>query len=228
MEIVKTALSSVLSIVVLFISAKLMGHRQISQLDAFDYISGITIGSIAAELATDIEEPIKPLIAMIIYLLFTVAINISTNKSPGLRKFFNGSAIIVMDDGKIFKENLKKEKLDLSEFLMMCRQAGYFDISQIQTAVFEYNGRLTIMPTAESRPLSPSEIGLNPPKAGIFTEVIMDGRVIIENLRGVGRDLNWLNEQLEAQGYSDASEIFLGLFSNDGRLSLYALESGPN
>ena len=96
MELIKTAIASVVSIIVLFFSAKLMGHRQIAQLDSFDYISGITIGSIAAELATNIEEPLKPLIAMLIYLIFTVAINISTNKSSALRSFFNGAPNVIM------------------------------------------------------------------------------------------------------------------------------------
>ena len=222
MELLKTAIASVISIIVLFISAKLMGHRQISQLDSFDYISGITIGSIGAELATNIEEPLKPLIAMLVYLIFTVAINISTNKSSVLRDFFNGAPTIIMDNGKIYKENMKKEKLDISEFLMMCRQAGYFDISQIQTAVFEDNGRLTILPTSENRPITPSDIGLFPPQDLIFIEIIMDGRIQSENLRRIGRNEEWLNNQLKAQGFTGSSEVFLGIYGSN-KLSLYGM-----
>jgi len=222
LELLKTAIASVISIIVLFISAKLMGHRQISQLDSFDYISGITIGSIGAELATNIEEPLKPLIAMLIYLIFTVAINVLTNKSSALRDFFNGAPTIIMDNGKIYKENMKKEKLDISEFLMMCRQAGYFDISQIQTAVFEDNGRLTILPTSENRPITPSDIGLVPPQDLIFIEIIMDGRIQSENLRRIGRNEEWLNNQLKAQGFTGSSEVFLGIYGSN-KLSLYGM-----
>jgi len=222
LELLKTAIASVISIIVLFISAKLMGHRQISQLDSFDYISGITIGSIGAELATNIEEPLKPLIAMLIYLIFTVAINVLTNKSSALRDFFNGAPTIIMDNGKIYKENMKKEKLDISEFLMMCRQAGYFDISQIQTAVFEDNGRLTILPTSENRPITPSDIGLVPPQDLIFIEIIMDGRIQSENLRRIGRNEEWLNDQLKAQGFKSTSQVFLGIYGSD-KLSLYGM-----
>jgi uncharacterized membrane protein YcaP (DUF421 family) len=222
MELLKTAIASVISIIVLFISAKLMGHRQISQLDSFDYISGITIGSIGAELATNIEEPLKPLIAMVIYLIFTVAINVSTNKSAVLRDFFNGAPTIIMNDGKIYKENMKKEKLDIAEFLMMCRQAGYFDINQIQTAVFEDNGRLTILPKSENRTLTPSDIGLSPTQDLIFTEIIMDGRIQNENLRRIGRNEEWLTNQLIAQGFTAASEVFLGIFGSN-KLSLYGI-----
>lgn len=224
MELLKTAIASVISIIVLFISAKLMGHRQISQLDSFDYISGITIGSIAAELATNIEEPLKPLIAMVIYLIFTVGINVLTNKSSALRDFFNGAPTIIMNEGKLYKENMKREKLDISEFLMMCRQAGYFDLSQIQTAVFEDNGRLTILPNSENRPLTPSDIGLSPTQELIFTEIIMDGRIQSENLRRIGKNEEWLRIQLKSQGFNDSSEVFLGIFGSD-KLLLYGIIS---
>ena len=221
MEIQKTVLASILSIITLFISAKLMGHRQISQLDVFDYISGITIGSIAAELATNLEEPYKPLIAMIIYILFSVGINFATNKFPKMRKYFNGTPSIILDDGKFNRENMIKAKLDLGEFLMMCRQDGYFDISQIQTAVYEYNGKLTILPTSSCRPLIPSDIGVSPAKESYIKEIIMDGRVLTSSLERIGRDKNWLNSQLKAQGYSSASEVFLGLIDDNYNLSLY-------
>ena len=118
---------------------------------------------------------------------------------------------------------MKKEKLDISEFLMMCRQAGYFDIGQIQTATFEYNGRLTILPTADSRPVSPSDIGICPPKVSIFTELIMDGKIQSANLKRIGRDETWLNNQLKSQGFGSAEEVFLGLCDANNKLSLYRM-----
>ncbi|MEG1108936.1 MAG: DUF421 domain-containing protein [Oscillospiraceae bacterium] len=221
MELLQTALTAAFSVVVLFISAKLMGHRQISQLDVFDYINGITLGSISAELATNIEEPLKPLVAMLVYLGFTLIINTATNKSSALQRFFNGTPTVIMNDGRLNRENMKKARLDLGEFLMMCRQEGYFDLSQIQAAVFESNGRLTIMPTADTRPISAADIGIIPPKEAPFTELIMDGRILSANLKRVGRDESWLFAQLSAQGYSTAGEVFLGLYGNNGKLSLY-------
>lgn len=224
MELTKTALTATLSVTVLFISAKLMGHRQISQLDVFDYISGITIGSIAAELATNLEDPQKPLIAMVVYLIFTISINLAISKFPALRKYFNGTPTIILNKGKIYRENMKKAKLDLSEFLLMCRQEGFFDISHIQTAVFEYNGRLTIMPTAEKRPTTPSDVGICPPEEAYLTEVVMDGRIIKNNLKRIGRNESWLNSQLKLQGYTNVSEVLLGLVDNNYNLSLYRMD----
>lgn len=221
MEPLKIILTSLSSAVVLFILAKLMGHKQIVQLDLFDYITGITIGSIAAEFATELENPIQPLIAMIVYGLIAVCLSILTSKFPRIRKYINGTPTILMNDGKLYRKNMKKAKLDLSEFLVLCRQSGYFDLSAIQTAIFEYNGQLTILPTSGQRPATPEDLSLTPPPACIFTEVIMDGRIMGENLHRKGLNEQWLQKQLELQGYRSAKEVYLGLCDQNNQLSLY-------
>ena len=114
MDILNVILTSLLSVAALFLLAKIMGHRQISQLDLFDYIAGITIGSIAAELATELEHPWKPLIALLIYCGVTFGFNIITSKYPKLRKYINGTPTVIMDNGKLYRKNMKKAKLDLS------------------------------------------------------------------------------------------------------------------
>lgn len=221
MEPLQIILTSLLSIVILFVLAKLMGHKQIGQLDLFDYITGITIGSIAAELATELENPVQPLTAMIVYGLVSVLLRLLTNKFPRTRKFVNGTPTILLHEGKLYRKNMKKAKLDLSEFLLLCRQAGYFDLSAIQTAVFEYNGKLTILPVSGQRPATPDDLNLSPPPAHIFTELIMDGRVLADNLHRKGLDEQWLQTQLQAQGFQSAKEVFLGLCDQNNQLSLY-------
>jgi len=221
MDILKVILTTLLSAAAIFITAKVMGHKQVGQLDFFDYITGITIGSIAAELATELEEPWKPLIAIIVYGIISVALSIITNKLPKTRKYINGTPTIIMDNGKLYRDNMKKAKLDLSEFMVMCRQAGYFNLNDIQTAVFEYNGRLSILPVSNKRPANPSDMNLAPPKETISTEVIMDGRILEENLKRLGLDITWLEKQLKTQGYHDEKEIYLGLCDNNNKLSLF-------
>jgi len=112
MDVLKLVLTALLSVISLFIITKLMGHKQVAQLDFFDYISGITIGSIAAELATELEKPYKPLIALCIYGLVSVILNILSGKIPRVRKYINGTPTILMSGGKIYRKNLKKAKLD--------------------------------------------------------------------------------------------------------------------
>ncbi|MGN0564242.1 MAG: DUF421 domain-containing protein, partial [Candidatus Heritagella sp.] len=131
MDFLILCLTALGSFAVLFLIAKFIGHKQIAQLDFFDYITGITIGSIAAEMATELEEPWKPLIAMLIYGGVTVLLSVISHKFPRSRKYLNGTPTILMDHGKLYRENLKKAKLDLSEFMVLCRQQGYFDLTSI-------------------------------------------------------------------------------------------------
>lgn len=224
MEIIKVLLTSLLSVGALFAAAKIMGHKQMSQLDFFDYISGITIGSIAAELATELEEPLKPLIAIAVYGAAAVLLSKITSLFPKSRKYINGTPTILMNNGKLYRENLKKAKLDLSEFMVMCRQQGYFNLSDIQTAVFEFNGKLSILPVSKKRPANPEDLNLSPAPEFIHTEVIMDGRILDENLKRMGLDDKWLLKQLNAQGYKKAEEVFLALCDENNQLTVFAME----
>lgn len=211
MNFLRLCLTAVLSFVTLFLTAKYMGHKQISQLDFFDYIAGITIGSIAAEMATELEEPWKPFVAMIIYGGATLLLSIISIKFPRTRKYLNGTPTILMDNGKLYRENLKKAKLDLSEFMVMCRQQGYFDLTNIQTAIFEYNGKLTILPQSAQRPLTPNDMNLAPAQDMIFTEIIMDWRILDDNLKRMGLNTKWLENQLKQNHICSADDIFLAL-----------------
>ena len=210
----------------LFLVAKFIGHKQIAQLDFFDYITGITIGSIAAEMATDLEAPWKSLTAMLIYGGITVLLSLISNRFPRSRKYLNGTPTILMDHGKLYRENLKKAKLDLSEFMVMCRQQGYFDLSNIQTAVFEYNGKLTILPVSSQRPATPNDMNLAPEQELLFTELIMDGRILEDNLKRMGLDLTWLDKQLEQRHVHSAKDVFLAVCDRNLKFVLYEKEHG--
>ena len=178
MEWAKILLSSAVSYLALFLSAKIIGRKQISQLNSLDYISGITIGSIAAELATDLENMRKPLLALAVYALLTWGMSLISMRFPRSRKYLDGTPTIIMKNGKLCRDNMKKAKLELSEFMVMCRQQGYFDLAAIQTAVFEYNGKLSILPVSGRRPVTPEDMNLATEQENIFTEVIMDGHIL--------------------------------------------------
>ena len=223
MDFVRLLFTSVLSVVTLFFMTKIMGHRQVAQLDFFDYICGITIGSIAAELATELEEPWKPLLALLVYGGISIGLSRITEKLPRSRKYINGTPTILMDRGRLYRDNLKKAKLDLSEFLLLCREAGYFDLNDIQTAIFECNGKLTVLPISTKRPVTPEDLNLEPSPVGIQTEVIMDGRILEGNLRRLGVDRKWLDKQLRSKGYHDAKEILLGVCDPAKQLTLFSV-----
>ena len=222
MDILKMILTPILSVAAIFLITKIMGHKQVAQLDFFDYVSGITIGSIAAELATELEEPLKPLVALAVYGAVSVLLNLMTQRLPRVRKYINGTPCILIKDGVLYRENLKKAKLDLSEFLLLCREQGYFDLDEIQLAVFEHNGKLSVLPRAASRPATPTDLGIPARMTHVGVEVIMDGRVMGENLGRMGLDEHWLSSRLKAEGYRDAREIFLAVYrKGEDKLTLY-------
>lgn len=225
MDFLTICLTSLGSFVALFLIAKVIGHKQIAQLDFFDYTTGITIGSIAAEMATEIEQPWKPLTAMILFGGVSILLSIISNKFPRSRKYLNGTPTILLDHGKLYRENLKKARLDLSEFMVMCRQQGYFDLSNIQTAVYEYNGKLSILPVSSQRPATPNDMSLAPEQELLFTELIMDGRIMESNLKRMGLDLIWLDHQLKQQHIRSAKDVFLALC--DQNLKFIVFENCP-
>ena len=224
MDILKLLLTALLSVVALFVITKIMGHKQVAQLDFFDYVSGITIGSIGAELATELDSPWKPLIALIVWGAASIILNLITSKIPGARKYINGTPTILMHEGKIYRENLRKARLDLSEFLLLCRERGFFDLDDIQTAVFEHNGKLSVLPRSAHRPATPEDLKIATRAAHIGVELIMDGRIMGENLSRIGRDERWLKGEIKRQGYGDESEIFLAIFRESEGMSVYPYE----
>lgn len=223
MNYLQIAGTAIGSFVALFFLTKLMGNRQISELSVFDYINGITIGSIAAELATELEDPIKPLIALVVYAVVTFILSVITDKSLAARKLISGRPLIILDEGKLYRDNMKKAKIDVHEFLCMCRQAGYFDLSAIQTACFESNGKMSFLPVSTKRPATPEDMQLSPQQEEIFYTVIADGKMLPQNLRQLGLDETWLRSQLKAKGCSDPQEVFLGMCDRQKNLELYMI-----
>ncbi len=229
MGILKIIMTSSASIFSLFLLTKLMGNKQVSQLSMFDYIIGISIGSIAAEFATELDNPENTLAAMIIYAIIAYVVSLVTGKSTHMRKIIIGRPLILLDNGKLFRKNFKKARIDISDFLTHCRSQGYFDLSQIQTAIFEYNGSISILPTDENRPLEPSDINMNPVQQEILVNVIMDGNINEKNLKHTGNDKIWLQKQISSQGFHNEKEIFLGLVNTvDNTALLYAADVKNN
>lgn len=204
-------LRSILSLMMLFIITKWIGCRQISEMSMFDYINGITIGSIAAELASSDIDIWTPIIAMIIYGVAAFVLSWLSDKSLILRRFIVGRPYVLYQNETFMYCNMKKNKIDVSEFLTAARGAGYFDLSQIQSAILESNGKISFLPKAEHRPMTPQDMQLQPQKEYVFANVILEGRIMSENLKHMGRDINWLKKQMQIHNINDEKEVFLGI-----------------
>ena len=222
MEILKIIGLSLGSIVVLFILTKIVGQREMSGLSIFDFTIAITIGSIAAEMATSLEDNfIGPLIAMVIYAIVTLLISYINMKFVKIRPIFSGKTLILYDNGTLFKENFKKAKIDLNEFLSQCRTNGYFNLSDIKTALLEENGKISFLPYSDKRPANASDFNIEPNEDGVATNLILDGKIMEDNLKELELDKLWLNETLQKQGITKMDNIFLATYTVDGNLCVY-------
>ena len=229
MDILKIIVLSISSFFVLFILTKLMGNREMAQLSMFDYIISITIGSIAAEMSSALDDNfIEPLIAMVVYAIGAIIFSFLALHSIKARRFISGTSLILYDNGKIFSKNLKKSKMDINEFLMQCRTNGYFNLSDIQTAILESNGKLSFIPNTLKRPATPEDLNLNPNQEFLVSNIIIDGKVIKENLKNTGNNLKWLQSNLEKQKAGKIEDILLATCDKNNNLSIYKKISNLN
>lgn len=210
------------SLITLFFLTKLMGNKEMSQLTLFDYVNGITIGSIAAEMATSLEDNfLYPFFAMIIYAFAVILLSISSSKSIKLRRFITGKAMILFDNGKIYKGNLRKARIDLTEMLVQARINGYFDLNDIQTAVLEPNGRLSFLPKSLSKPVTTKDLNLTPEQEKLVVNVIIDGEVLNDNLKFTGNNKIWLQRKLKEKGIHRLKDVFLATCDYKNNLTVY-------
>ncbi len=223
MELVYIAIVSIGSIITLFILTKILGDREMSELSMFDYINSITIGSIAAEMATSLEgDFLKPLVAMLVYTAVSFTISYLTCKSIKVRRFFEGHTLLLYQNGQIYEKNLLKAKIDINEFLSMCRVSGYFNLEEIHSAYLESNGKLSILPISVNRPVTPADLNINVTQEFPLANVILDGHILNDNLKSTGKDEKWIAKQLTAQGVKDIKEVMLATCDNTGNpLNVY-------
>lgn len=215
------------SVVALFLLTKLMGNKQISQMSMFDYVVGISIGSIAAEMATELETPLHPLLAMSTYALLAYGISVAASKSIRFRHLAGGKPILLMKNGRLYRSNFKKARLDLSDFMTLCRVSGYFDLSEISVAIFEPNGTISFLPVSDRRPVQGADIALYPRQETVPFHVISDGKLLRQNLEAVGKSEAWLMSRLKRFGMQSYAEVFLATVDGEGNLCAFPMETPP-
>ena len=227
MNFLEVVYRTFLSALTLFLLAKAMGRKQIGELNTFDYIIGITIGSIASEMTVNSDVSlINCIVAMTVFSLIGILISYGTTKSMFLRRFFTGCPIILIENGKIIEKGLNKARFDINDLLQECRINGYFDISEIAYAVMEANGRISFLLKSKYTPVTLSDMKIKASKKGLCVNLIIDGNIMIEHLKNINKDSAWLLTRLENMGYSDYSNILLASCDTKEQITVY-LKSVP-
>jgi uncharacterized membrane protein YcaP (DUF421 family) len=225
-ELFNVVIRGLLSLITLFLVTKLIGKKQVSQLSLFDYVIGISIGNFAAEMTINLEsEELYGIIAVLLFGGIAYLVSVGTMKSIKLRRFFMGSPTILIEHGKILQDNFYKVKYDINDMLEQCRVNGYFDISEIDYAIVEANGELSILAKSEYLPVNRNDMKLKVSKNGLCANVIIDGKVMYNNLKKINKDEKWLNKELKLKG-KDISDIILATVDINDKVVFYERNKG--
>ncbi len=220
-------LRSIFSILALFFLTKLMGRKQISQLNLYDYVVGITIGSVAAEVSTSLESNFwAGMLVMSVYTIVSVFISFITEKSILMRRFIIGVPIIIIERGKIIENSLKKAKFDVNDLLQEARVSGYYDLSQIEYAIMESNGKISFLPKSNYMPVTVSDMKIKVARNGLVSNLVIDGNIMHKHLKRIKKDEKWLLTRLNNMGYKDLKKILLVTCDNKEQLTIFEKNYG--
>ena len=220
-EILDVILRCLISLVTLFFVTKMIGKKQVSQFSLFDYVIGISIGNFAAEMALNLDSDyMHGTIAVIVFGIVAYLVSFITLKNLKLRRFFIGDPTIIIEDGKILYKNLKKTKFDINDLLEECRINGYFDISQIDYALMEANGKISFLTKPDYQTPTNKDLKINKQKTGLCANLIIDGEIIYESLKIMHKDKKWLMHEINIKGYK-LEDIILATLDLEETLKVY-------
>ncbi len=218
-ELLIVCYRSFLSLTTLFLVTKMLGKKQVSQLSLFDYVIGISIGNFAAEMTINLEsQTINGILAVVLFGLVSYIVSILTMKSIFLRRYFMSPPTVLIEKGKIMEKGLRKVKFDINDLLQECRVNGYFNVADIEYALMEANGMLSILPKEKNRTVNLDDLNISKSQSGLCANVIIDGKVMKNNLQNIARDEEWLKQKLKK---CDFSKILLATVDNKDNISLY-------
>lgn len=191
-------LAPIVSLIILFILTKMMGYRQVAQLNMYDYIIGITFGSIAADFIMDgFSSFLRAVIGMSIYTIFTILLSYISRKSVRSRRLIDGHAVVLYENDCLYNKELDKAKMDIDEFLMDCRIAGYFNLQELDTIILETNGRLSFFPKEKNRPAQVGDLGIKVQDVKPPSVLVKEGDIHHDNLKKINKDTTWLENTIK-------------------------------
>lgn len=220
---------TILILIILFFITKMMGKKQISELNFFDYVVGITIGSIAADISLDIEKNmIAGIAALFIYGFISYIISFVSIKSILARRFFIGVPTVLVEKGKIIESGLKKSKIDVNDLLMEARENGYFNLDEIDYALMEVNGNISFLPKEKEKPVTKKDMKIKRNNEGLTVNAIIDSKYMANNMKAINKDKEWLDHELKVNGYDNYDNILLATIDNNYKVTIYEKNVKPD
>lgn len=211
---------SISLLIVLFFFTKWLGKKQISQLNIFEYITGIVLGGIVALHSIDLEANFfYGLLAMFVWFIIPFLVDIVSLKSKTFREFTQGKSAVFIQNGKVMEDNLKKEGFTSEDLLEQLRSKNIFQVTDVEFALMEPSGTLSVLPKKENQPLTAKDLGIKVAPIKEPETVIMDGKMLLEPLANASLNPNWLETELDKINVS-IENVFLGQVDSDGQLTV--------
>lgn len=216
-EMILILIRSLLSFFVLLVLTRLMGKQQLSQLTFFDYIVGITIGSLASALSVDQNIKItNGLTGLIIWALLPMLLAVLSVKSYRFRKLADGEPTVLIDKGNIQEKNLRKTKISANALMPLLRHKGAFKVSDVELAILEVDGKISVMKKSDAQPVTPKVLGLAVEEDHAPQIVLVDGKILQDSLNKTGYTREWLFGEIQKQGASEFKDVFLAQIDSKG------------
>lgn len=203
----------------LLFAARMIGRKTLSNMTFFDFVVGITIGSATANISLGPDSTLKKGITVLLtFAVLTILIDYFHIKSIWFRKLVNSEPVVIIDNGKIQDQNLKRLRLALGDLLSLLRKNKVFNISDVEYALIENTGEISILLKTQKQPVTPSNLKIPTSYQGLTKDLIIDGSILHKNLHAVQLDEVWLQNQLEQQGIKSASSVFFAAIDSAGKL----------
>jgi len=217
-EILNTALRTLIAYLLLLSATRIMGRKTISQMTFFNFVVGITLGSVTANLALGAQPTAYSASTIIIVLTLLTTLTAYVHvKSTKATKIINSEPVVVIDNGQIVNRNMKRIRMTLNELSALLREKNVFSMADVEFAVMEIDGKLSVLPKAAKLPLTPADMNVQVAYKGLMKDMIVDGEIMEENLTGANKDSKWILSELSKQGITDPQTVFYaGLDSSGG------------
>lgn len=209
------------------ITRRLSKHL-IRRITLFDFITSIVMGTLAGSVISRNQPPAVIMASVAFWAGLTMVFDWIAMRGRGIRSFLNGDPIVLIENGKIMEENLRRERVTVKQLESQLRLKGYFDLSQVEMCLMEINGQISVCPRSQNRPVQPSDLGLSTRYEALSTQLIHEGRPLIRELQGLGLSEAWLTDRLTEQGISRLEDVFGAWFTSDGRLVVDRYDDRPH
>ena len=211
--------------IVVFITTRLMGKREIGQLQPFEVVISIMIANLATIPMSDTGVPIvSGLVPIMGLLTMHLIISLLNLKSTKIRKILCGKPNIIINKGKIDEEAMEKERFDLSELEEKLREKDVFDIGDVDYAILETNGDVSVILKPEKQQPTAEDLNINPDFRGISYNLILDGDINYKNLKLLNKNEVWLREQIKKFNINNEKDVLIATMNEKGEFFCQAKE----